>query len=80
MRIPDFVPVFILGFNPLGYSLQIFDRWGVKMFESQNPSVGWDGTYQGVIVPEDSYVWKIEFRENQTDITHRHFGHITVLK
>ncbi|MCH2226084.1 MAG: gliding motility-associated C-terminal domain-containing protein, partial [Crocinitomicaceae bacterium] len=77
---PDFTPVFIPGFTPEGYSLQIFDRWGVIMFESQDPSIGWDGTYQGAIVTEDSYVWKIEFKENKTDVTHRHFGHITVLK
>jgi gliding motility-associated-like protein len=75
-----FLPIFLPGFNPLGYSLQIFDRWGVLMYESQDVNTGWDGTYLGVIVPEDVYVWKMEFRENQTDITYRHFGHISVLK
>jgi len=68
------------GFEPLGYNLQIFNRWGTLIFESQDYNIGWDGTYQGVIVQEGTYIWKIEFRENQTDITHREFGHVTVLK
>ena len=75
-----FTPVFMTGFEPLGYNLQIFNRWGTLIFESQDYNIGWDGTYQGVIVQEGTYIWKIEFRENQTDITHREFGHVTVLK
>ena len=75
-----FTPIFMTGFDPLGYKLQIFDRWGTLLFESQDYNVGWDGTYQDVIVEDGVYIWKIDFRENQTDITHRHFGHVTVLK
>lgn len=75
-----FEPKFIPGFNPLGYTFQVFDRWGTLMWESQDPTAGWDGTYLGVIVQEDVYVWKIEFRENQTDKTYRNYGHVTVLK
>jgi gliding motility-associated-like protein len=75
-----FTPIFMTGFDPLGYKLQIFDRWGTLMFESQDVNTGWDGTYQDIIVEDAVYVWKIDFRENQTDITHRHFGHVTVLK
>lgn len=75
-----FLPVFIPGFNPLGYSLKIFDRWGTLMFESEDLNVGWDGTYDGKVVLDDTYVWQITFRENQTDMVHRNFGHINVLK
>lgn len=77
---PSWAPVFIPGFSPLGYSCKIFNRWGDLMFETQDYNVGWDCTFDGVIVPDGVYVWQITFRENATDIVHRHFGHITVLK
>jgi len=75
-----FLPVFHPGFNPLDYQLRIFDRWGTLIMESYDLTVGWDGTFQDVIVQDDVYVWQISFRENQTDKVHQHFGHITVLK
>jgi gliding motility-associated-like protein len=58
----------------------MFDRWGNLLFESQNPAIGWDGTYDGKLVQEGTYIWQIEFLENQTDKTHMHHGHVTVLK
>lgn len=36
-------------------SLRIYDRWGEKVFESTNQSVGWDGTYKGKLLPPDVY-------------------------
>jgi len=28
------------------FQLQIFDRWGNQIFESNNPTIGWDGKYK----------------------------------
>jgi len=75
-----FRPIFITGFTPLGYSFRVFDRWGTLVFETNDLNAEWDGTYLGVRVPDDVYVWQVTFRENQTDITYKEFGHITVLK
>jgi gliding motility-associated-like protein len=35
----------------------IYDRWGNKVFESKNQSLGWDGTYLGKPMPTGTYVW-----------------------
>ncbi len=40
----------ILDFN-------IFDRWGNKVFESDNPAIGWDGHYRGDAMDMGTYVW-----------------------
>jgi gliding motility-associated-like protein len=29
------------------FRLMVYDKWGMKLFESQNPSVGWDGYIDG---------------------------------
>lgn len=40
------------------YHLQIFDRWGQMIFESNDISIGWDGMYKGQLSPQDVYVYK----------------------
>lgn len=77
---PRYEPVFIPGFEPLDYKFQIFNRWGEIMFESQDLTYGWDGAYGGNIVNDGTFVWRMEFREVQTDKVHEFFGHVTVLK
>ena len=46
-------------------SLIIFDRWGSKVFEKFNLlpndlSAGWDGTYRGKEVKDDTYIFVAE--------------------
>jgi gliding motility-associated-like protein len=40
------------------FKFAIFDRWGRRVFESSNPSVGWDGTTGGKPQPAGMYVWE----------------------
>ncbi len=45
------------------YNMQIFDRWGVLVFETHSIKVQWDGTYNGSeIGQQDTYVYKITAR------------------
>ncbi|MEZ4775620.1 MAG: PKD domain-containing protein [Bacteroidia bacterium] len=39
------------------YNLQIFSRWGMKVFETNNIEDGWDGRYNGKDVGEGVYVF-----------------------
>jgi len=41
------------------YKLEIFNRWGEKIFESLDPGIGWDGHFNGKLAPQDVYVWKV---------------------
>lgn len=40
---------------------EIYDRWGLKIYESLNKSEMWDGTYQGKPMPPGVYVYKISY-------------------
>lgn len=40
-----------------GYSLYIFDRWGEKVFQSDDPTKGWDGSINGRPAPMAVYVY-----------------------
>lgn len=59
--------------------VQIFNRWGELLFEAQNPRFNWDATYNGKVVPDGTYTYKINFitnsgREKQL------VGHVNVLR
>lgn len=68
-------------FHPDYYHMYIFNRWGELLFETEDVNGSWDGTYNGVIVPDGVYVWKITGAplNNEADLKEYH-GHVTVLK
>lgn len=39
--------------------MQIYDRWGIMVFETRNPENGWDGTCMKKYCQPDTYVWII---------------------
>ncbi len=75
-----FQPVFTSGYEPSSYKLFIYDRWGELLFHTTNSKMGWDGTYRGNKVQDDSYVWKIEFRKKHTDESFVEVGHVNLVK
>jgi len=38
----------------------VFDRWGNKVFESENLNSGWDGTYKGQPLNVGTYIWYVK--------------------
>ncbi|MHA8076088.1 T9SS type B sorting domain-containing protein [Aquirufa sp. TARAVU-A1A] len=50
--------------NPLRakiVGLQIFNRWGELLFTSKGPEFVWDGKVNGTRVPQESYVWQLQY-------------------
>ena len=42
------------------HSFAVFNRWGVKVFETHDIDEGWDGTYRGAPQPVGVYIYQIE--------------------
>ena len=63
-----------------GYLMNIFDRWGQKIFTTTDPEEKWDGTVDGKFVESNTiYTYQIKVK----DITGQEFeynGHITVIR
>ena len=38
----------------------VFDRWGHRIFESQNLDYGWDGMYKGLPANPGTYLWYVK--------------------
>jgi gliding motility-associated-like protein len=74
------------GFGVTKYELNIFDRWGEKMFHTTTFEEGWNGTKQAhhdvtydIKIEEGVYTWLIDC----TDVfgkAHELKGHVTLIK
>ena len=43
------------------YLMRIFNRWGEKIFESNSPSIQWDGTVKNEMAEQDVYVYYVKY-------------------
>jgi gliding motility-associated-like protein len=60
-------------------SFKIFDRWGEKVFESTDESVGWDGTYKNKPMSSDVYMYTVDgFLSNGKEAKKK--GNVTLLR
>lgn len=65
--------------NMSEYNIKIFDRWGALLFESNDVTTCWDGTYRGKAVAEDVYVYAITGK-GIDKVEYEKRGHVTVLR
>ncbi len=62
----DLFSVFLpLGISLERYRLDIYDTWGILLWSTEalqegRPSEGWDGKVNGIDLPADVYIWKID--------------------
>ena len=42
------------------FEMTIYDRWGNKLFETQNINNGWNGTFHGKLMKQDVYVYLVK--------------------
>jgi gliding motility-associated-like protein len=54
-----FIPT-IVGVRKEDYMLRIYDRWGRRVFETNNVDEGWNGKIYGSDAVTDVYVWIVE--------------------
>lgn len=61
------------------YLIQIFNRWGQKVFESKSQFEPWDGKAFGSPVPDGTYYYVIEFTDKYEGDQKKN-GSITILR
>ncbi|MCB0401077.1 MAG: gliding motility-associated C-terminal domain-containing protein [Flavobacteriales bacterium] len=63
------------------FNMQIFDRWGELIYETEDLNTGWDGTAKGGndISMEGVYVYNIQLRDWQ-GVNHNYVGKVSLLK
>ena len=51
--------LYFYGTSVKEFILQVFDRWGEKVFETTNFNVGWDGSYKGKAAMAGIYTYQL---------------------
>lgn len=72
--------IHIEGIDIYNFSLLIYNRWGEVIWESKDPSAKWDGTFNGQIVPQGTYVWTIDAKDTINDNKYQYTGYINVIR
>lgn len=50
------------------YSILIYDRSGKQLFHARDVNIGWNGEYKGQLLPTNSYVYIITYRNSQGEM------------
>jgi gliding motility-associated-like protein len=47
--------------------VEVYNRWGGKLFESDGYANPWDGTYKGDKLPIGAYYFVVDFNDGVSD-------------
>lgn len=63
------------------FKMEIFDRWGERLFVTTDFTIGWTGGKNngGDPLKDDVYVYKIQFKTADGEVKHK-TGHVTLIK
>jgi gliding motility-associated-like protein len=77
-----FYPVLSQGMKRTYMEFYIYNRWGELVFESHDPSYGWDGTYgpDALDCPIGTYTWKLKLETLQTQEILDFHGHVNLIR
>jgi gliding motility-associated-like protein len=64
------------------FELRVFDRWGQQLFSSNDPLVGWDGTFKGSVVKMEVYVYMVtaRFKSGPDKRVRKYTGNVNVIR
>jgi gliding motility-associated-like protein len=63
------------------FEMAIYNRWGERIFKTNDYNEGWNGAINNIgdVVKQDSYVWKVTFKDfNGND--KKYIGQVTIVK
>lgn len=72
--------MYLVGLDVFDVEINIYNRWGERVWQSFDVEVPWDGTYNGQIVPGGVYTWTLRAGDMNTDENYERVGHVTVLR
>ena len=70
------------GENIIAFHMYVFNRWGQQIYDSEDISKGWDGTFNGNPVPQDTYVYRVDYQLYDYKQLHKHskVGTVTLIR
>jgi gliding motility-associated-like protein len=75
-----FLPILTAGYKPGTYEFNIYNRWGERIFTTQDKEEGWDGTYLGNEAQIGTYTYTIRFKDSQTNEIYTYSGRVSLIR
>jgi len=75
-----FMPVITTESEINSYHFEVYDRWGERIFMTEDIHTGWDGTHKNKPVPNGTYSWKLILVTKNNTETKQMVGHVTLLR
>jgi gliding motility-associated-like protein len=68
-------------FDPSYYSMEIFDRWGKLLFQTNDYYEGWNGKFNnsGDLLQSGDYIYIIKVKDMIHKL-HRYYGNVTIIR
>lgn len=70
---------YVRGYGIKTLHLEIYDRWGEKVFETDDPNIGWDGKYKDKDMSSAVFVYKVSAEMN-SGTQYNEKGNITLVR
>jgi gliding motility-associated-like protein len=76
-----FKPV-VTGFEPDSYLFSVFNRWGERIFTTNDAGAAWNGSVNGGnhYAPNGVYVWMVEVTDAYSAERLKLKGHVTLIR
>lgn len=80
--INDYFLPYMLGLDETTYHIQIFDRWGDVVFETNDARQPWTGNVRGgsYYAAEDVYAWRVSVKDKEMADYKILKGHVTLIR
>lgn len=62
------------------FNIEIYNRWGQLVYQSNDYLNKWDGTVNGIPLPEDVYVYHINYSSEAIDYFNTESGTLTIIR
>jgi len=71
--------LYVRGNNITNMRLMVYNRWGQRVFNTEDQNIGWDGTYQDKQLPPDVYGFYLEVQCGNEEV-YTFKGNVTLLR
>lgn len=71
--------LFIVGSGVFdNFQMSVYNKWGTLVYEARDPSLGWDGNFNGQEAPVGTYVYKISYNRDGQNLVST--GTVTIIR
>ena len=71
---------YVPNINKTNFYVEIFNRQGLLVYESDDPDDGWDGRSKGELCPQATYVYRVRTSPKGSKVTNYKYGTVTLLR